>query len=249
MSVAALRKGKPLIDGLKLGKLAAVRSPRLSDLSVYTKHKLPPPPASVDAPTTVHWGMDCNDTEGDCTIAAVDHLIGAWNADLGEPDPRPTDQEISDTYFSLTGGADSGLNEQQVLTTWQRDGLFGNRIAAFAPFNPQDIKAMYQAVAFYRGAYLGIQCPQSAQEQFAAGKPWSYVPGSPIEGGHAICAVGYSSRALLCVSWGQLVEVTYPFLSHFLDEAWAIISHEVVEYGSDGVGVDLPSLLADIASI
>ncbi len=237
------------MSDLNLGKLDAVRSPRLSDLAVYAKHKLPSPPASVDPPVAVQWGMDLNDRLGICTIAGVDHLLAAWNSDLGEPDPRPDDAQMEATYLTMTGGQDTGLNEQNVLTTWQREGLFGNKIAAFAPFNPQSITTMHQVVAFYRGAYLGIQCPQSAQQQFAEGKPWTYVPGSPIEGGHCIVAVGYTARALLCVSWGQVVEVTYPFLSHFLDEAWAIISHEIVEYGNDGVGVDLPSLLADIASI
>jgi len=234
---------------LKLGKLDAVRSLRLSDLAAYTTHKLPAPPASVDAPTNVQWGMDSNDSLGDCTIAAVDHLIAAWNADLDEQDPRPADGEIQATYFSLTGGQDTGLNEQQVLQTWQSTGLFGNKIAAFAPFSTSNIVEMHQAVAFYRGAYLGIQCPQSAQQQFSEGKPWTYVPGSPVEGGHAICAVGYTPTTLLCVSWGALVEVTYTFLAHFLDEAWVAVSHELVEHGNDGYGLDTSALLADIASI
>lgn len=234
---------------LKLGKRAAVRSLRLSDLAAYTTHKLPAPPASVAAPASVQWGMDANDELGDCTIAAVDHLIAAWNADLDEHDTRPTIQQIRDTYFALTGGADSGLAEQNVLQHWQKEGLFGNKIAAFAPFSTSSIVEMHQAVAFYGGAYLGIQCPQSAQQQFADGKPWTYVPGSPIEGGHAICAVGYTPTTLLCVSWGALVEVTYSFLAHFLDEAWVAVSHELVEHGNDGYGLDTQALLADIASI
>ena len=233
----------------KLGKLDAIRSPRLSDLTVYAQGKLPNPPASVAAPTNVVWGIDLNSTYGDCTIAAVDHLIAAWDSELGEADPRPTDAEIQSTYFSLTGGSDTGLNEQTVLQTWQSTGLFGNKIAAFAPFNGQNIIEHEQVIAFYGGSYLGIQCPQSAQDQFAAGQPWTYVPGSPIMGGHAICGVGFTSTAILCVSWGSLVEVTYSFLSHFLDEAWAIISQEVVEHGNDGVGIDMQTLLADIASI
>ena len=101
-------------------------------------------------------------------------------------------------------------------------------------------------MAFYGGAYLGIQCPASAQQQFAAGQPWSYVPDSPIEGGHCIVAVGYNATAVLCVSWGAVVEVTYPFLSHFLEETWCIVSNELVERKGDTLGLDLTSLEADL---
>ena len=94
------------MSDLKLGKLDAIRSLRLEDLSVYTKQKLPAPPTSVKAPT-VKWGMDLNDRLGICTIAGVDHLVGAWNADLGEHDKRPTDAQMESTYFTLTGGQDT----------------------------------------------------------------------------------------------------------------------------------------------
>jgi hypothetical protein len=236
------------LSNLCLGKLDAVRSPFLGDLVEYTTGKLPQPPPSVAAPNAV-WGIDDNDRLGCCTISGVDHLIGAWDVDLDEHDPRPDDQQIEDTYFQLTGGGDTGLNEQFVLQTWQSTGLFGNKIAAFAPFNGQKITEMHQAIAFYRGAYLGIQCPQSCQQQFANGEPWTYVAGSPILGGHCICAVGYTQTSVLCVSWGALVEVTYPFFSHYLDESWAIIGQEIQEHHDDGVGVDLDALLADIAKI
>lgn len=233
----------------KLGKLDAVRSPRLSDLSVYATGKLPSPPASVAAPSNVTWGMDDNDRLGCCTLSGVDHLIAAWNADLTETDTRPTDAEIQSTYFGLTGGQDTGLNEQTVLQTWQSTGLFGNKIVAFAPVAPQNIQELQQAIAFFGGSYIGISCPESAQQQFAADQQWTYVQGSPIEGGHCIILIGYDDSGVQAVSWGSLVSVSWPFLAHYMDEAWAIIGQEVVEHGNDGVGIDMQTLLADIASI
>ena len=230
------------------GKLDATRSPRLSDLEVYVTGKMPDPPASTPTPAA-KWGMDDNDTIGDCTIAGADHLIAAWNADISTHDPRPNDAEISSTYFDLTGGADSGLNEQFVLKTWQTTGLWGNKIKAFAPFDGNNIRTMHQVVAFFRGAYLGIQCPLSAQQQFANGEPWTFVPGSPIEGGHCIVAVAYGPSSVQCVSWGAVVDVTYSFLSNYLDESWAIVSQEMAEHNGDGVGLDLASLLTDIEHI
>ena len=74
------------------------------------------------------------------------------------------------------------------------------------------------------------------------------MPGSPIEGGHAIVAVGYNDHFVQCVSWGRVVNVSYPWLSHYLTEVWAVISNEFVEAGR-GPSLDLATLRADIAAI
>ncbi|HUY25412.1 MAG TPA: hypothetical protein VMV09_08950, partial [Candidatus Saccharimonadales bacterium] len=129
------------------------------------------------------YPIDGNDQFGDCTMAGVAHLIAAWDADVNEPDPIPDAQEVVATYFELSGGQDTGLNEANVLQAWRSQGLFGRKIAAYAPVDPRNIVELHQAVAFYGGCYLGIQCPQSAQQQFASGQPWTYDPSSPIEGG------------------------------------------------------------------
>ena len=231
----------------KLGRLPATRPHGLSDLSVYAQGKLPAPPASV-SPPTVTWGMDCNDTYGDCTIAGVDHLIGAWDIDFHEPEGRPDDAEIQATYFQMTGGQDSGLNEADVLQAWRTSGLWGNKIGAYAPVAPTDTLAHHQVIALYGGAYLGIACPQSAQDDFAAGNPWTYVPNSPIEGGHCIVSVGYDQGGVWCVSWGSLVYVTYPFLSNFLEECWCILSQELIEAGGAN-NIDLATLTADLEAL
>ena len=229
----------------KLGRLAPTRPFGVAELGTYAMGKLPGPPAQVKPPVA-QWGMDGNDQFGDCTIAGVDHLLAAWNAEFGEKDARPTQSTIVETYFSLTGGADAGLNEHAVLETWRTKGLFGNKIAAYAPINTRNIVEIHQAIALYGAAYLGIMLPQSAQEDFAAGKPWTYDPSSPIEGGHCIDAVGYDATGIQCVSWGAVVTVTYPFLAHFLEEAWCVIGHELVEAKKDALGIDLATLTRDL---
>lgn len=232
----------------KLGALPPVRPYGLAELAVYAKGKIPAPPASVAAPAVPSWGMFLNDTYGDCTVAGVAHAIEAWNVEVNERDPIPTDEETKAAYFALTGGADSGCVEADVLKTWHNEGLFGHKIAGYAPVGVHDLTGFHQAVAFYGGAYLGVALPASAQEQFAYQEEWDVVPGSPIEGGHCILAVGYDQHSVQCVTWGSVVNVSYPWLAHYLTETWAIIGNQFTEAGK-GPLLDLATLQADLALI
>ena len=227
------------------GKLPATRLAGVRNLSDYATGRLPAPPASVPAPK-VPLPMDGNDKVGDCVMAGTAHLLAAWNFIVHTHDAVPSETAVVNTYFELTGGQDSGLNEQTVLETWRTEGLFDYRIAAYAPVDHSSIVELHQAIAFYGGAMLGIACPESAQEQFASGSAWTYVAGSPVEGGHCIVALGYTHLGLLCATWGGIAEVTYPFLSHYLDEAWACIPNQYAEHNGDGRGIDLKALQADL---
>ena len=55
--------------------------------------------------------------------------------------------------------------------------------------------------------------------------------------------------AVLCVSWGALVEVTYPFLANYLEEAWCVIGQELADAKKDGLGIDLATLQADLKKL
>jgi hypothetical protein len=97
--------------------------------------------------------------------------------------------------------------------------------------------------------YLGIACPESAQEQFQNSQPWTYDPSSPIEGGHCIVGGGYDAGGVWCETWGGVAYVTYPFLAHYCEEVWCPISNELVEAGGDAFNLDLDTLDADLAAI
>jgi hypothetical protein len=61
-------------------------------------------------------------------------------------------------------------------------------------------------------------------------------------------ALGYTSTAVLCATSGGIAEVTYPFLAHFLDEAYAIISAEYVE-AKQTPRLDLAALEQDLNNL
>ena len=233
---------------MKFGKLPAIRPHGLSELAVYANGKLPAPPSSVDYSAGLALPIDGNSEYGDCVMAATAHLIEAWDSEVHESDPIPTAQQVVDEYFTLTGGADAGLNEASVLQTWHTKGLFGRKIAGYAPVNPKDTVAIQQTIAFYGGSLFGIAVPQSAQTDFQEGRPWVYDPSSPILGGHAIAPLGYDQHYVYCATWGGIAPVTYPFLSALLDEVWAIIPSQFVEAGK-GPSLDLATLQADLSRL
>jgi hypothetical protein len=232
----------------KYGRLPAMRPAALSDLSVYTTGKLPAPPKDVQVPAGT-YPMDGNDKYGDCTIAGVAHLIEAWNSVYGKALTVPGEKQVIDEFLKLNGGqADVGLSEAQVLSLWHKSGLFGDKIAAYAPVSDRDTLGIHQAIAEYGGCYLGIQCPESAQEQFQNDQPWTYVPGSPVEG-HCIVGLGYNEKYVECATWGGIAKVTYPFLAHYLEEVWVIISQQLVEAKQNNLGVDLKALQEDLEKV
>lgn len=232
---------------LLLGKLPATRPYGLSDLSEYVEGKLPAPPTTCEYFEGLSLPLDGNGQYGDCVMAGVAHLDEAFDAEVPVDDSVPTEQQVVAEYLKLSPN-DSGLNEADVLKLWHTTGLFGTKIAGYAPVPINNILAIHQAIAFYGGSMFGIQCPASAQRQFQDNKPWTYAPGSPILGGHCIVALGYSPSGVYCATWGGVALVTYPFLAAYLDEAWAIIAQQFVQIGK-GPNLSLSVLQKDLASV
>lgn len=229
----------------KLGKLAATKPFGVGTMATYSIGKLPAPPARVHYGHGVDLPIDGNDQYGDCVMAGTAHMIALWNHEVAEHLSVPTGQEVVEEYFKLTDGADSGLNENDVLHTWAKQGLFGQKIAAYVPVDTNSVLDLHAAVAFYGCSMLGIAVPESAQEQFQKNEPWTVVPGSPILGGHCIVACGYDEQYVYCATWGGIAPVTYPFLAKFMDEAWAAIPEAYVE-AKKGPMLDLATLQKDL---
>lgn len=235
----------------KTGRLPGVWPEGLKEIGAYATKILKPP--AVFAAPRGSYPMDGNDKYGDCTLAGVAHFLAAWNKLFGHALKVPGAKTIIQTYFKLTSGQDTGLVEADVLRTWQTKGLFGTKIAAYAPIhvkkagklNKADLK---RAIAFYGGAYLGILCPDSAQREFGEGKPWTDCGEEAVDG-HCIVGLGYTKDGLLCGTWGQVVLVTWGFLDRYLEEGWCILSKQLVDAGKDTLGINVAALQADLPSV
>lgn len=248
---------------LKLGKKPATHDERDLKLTKYLTPALKVAPKGFGHQALVkHWGMLANDTIGDCEIARSMHATMLWNAASGRPVPSFTDQTAVEMYSAVTGynpddpDSDQGTNMRDSLRYAQKTGVPDanggrHKIGAYLSIDPKDTHALLQALYLCDGVAMGFEFPSSAMDQFNAGKPWTVVHGSPIEGGHAVEVVARpSAEGLDVITWGAVQRMGFGFYSTYNDEAWAVISTEALNgQGKTAEGFNLAQLQADLAAL
>lgn len=230
----------------QLGRLAPAPVPA-RDLTHYLTSPLPTPPREVDAPH-LNYPMAGNSEYGDCTIAGAIHVDQATANLTTEPWTYPGDENVIAEYLKLTDGQDTGLVEANVLKVWSTEGLFGHKLAAYAPLNVKHTVPIRQAVALMGAVYTGVLIPAPAQQQFAAGQAWHLTGTSAddqIEGGHAVPIVGYNTAGPVVVTWGRLQQATWGWWLRYSEEAYAVITSEVKARG-ELHNVNFSALEADL---
>jgi hypothetical protein len=221
----------------KLGRLSSppemlAKAPKLS---AYLDDQLPSPPAIYQSVTNISdWGMLGNDQLGDCTAAGAGHLEMVWTDQVsGTPRTVTTDEVIK--FYELQGydpsdpSTDQGANMMDVLASWHSDGLAGDKIAAYARVALED-HTVEQAIALFGGAYIGVNLPNSAIQQFGNGQDWDVVDDDGgIAGGHCVVLVGYDESGATVVTWGRTVKASWDWLRKYTEEAWAVLPSEYEE--------------------
>lgn len=178
---------------------------------------------------------------GDCAWAGPAHeeMESAHNA--GRTVPKFTCANILDQYAAYLGlkdhtqlneNNDGGSNVHDVLTHRQQVGLKdvdGNayKIGPFVQLETGNLDQYWEALYLFENVGIGIQFPESADEQFGNGQAWSVVPGAQIVGGHYIPLVGHPAKnTWTCVTWAKRQPMTQQFVTKYVDEAWAYIDPE-----------------------
>ena len=235
----------------KLGKLDPKRTSGLHMLAFYQSNPLPPAPESVVVPSVPNWGMLGNDKYGDCTFAGIVHARMA-NANVLEISEQfPDDTEVEQAYLNYTNGKDVGAVEADLLNYWKNNDIFGKKLSAFAPTDHADQDELRSVIASYGLVYVGVQMPGVAQQQFINNQPWAltHTPAdNQIEGGHCVVIVGYDKDYAQCITWGKVQQVTWEWLSSYMQESWAIITPEIVEKGLYG-NMRLEELVSDLEKL
>src|SRR6185312_14090042 len=136
-----------------------------------------------------------------------------------------------------------------VLAYWQRTGIAGHQIGAYASLDVLSMDHVRCAVNLFGGVYIGAALPLSAQSQTV----WDVVDGPSGEsgtlGGHAMAVVAYTPTGPVFVTWGALKIATWAWWAKYVDEAYALIAPEWVSGGITAPsGFNIVQLQADLAA-
>ena len=235
----------------KRGKGPAVQ-PVMGMLSSYINGPVYQAPRSFDYSNRVkQYPMALNYTYGDCTIAGVIHMLQLAYAEIGEIFEYPGDDAVKQEYFKLTGGADAGLVEHDVLRTWMTDGLFGNKISAYAPVNIKSEEEMAAAIYLFGSVYLGVELPPDAEAQFENHQPW-HIDGQAEQptGGHCVVATGCNRFGIDIITWGETESMTWDWWNIYGSEAWVVIPEVFIELDHGPVwDIDILALQKDLQNL
>ena len=255
----------------KLGKKPASYDRHDLQFVYYRTGVLPPHPTVFGHENLIGataWGMLGNGPDGtvspgfhgagDCVFAGGDHETMLWTLEGGNPASFTGANAISD-YSAVTGynpdnpDSDQGTDVRVALKYRQNTGLIdaaGNRhkIGIYLALEPGNTDHLLEALFLFGSVGIGIQFPDSAMDQFGSGKPWSVVHGAKIEGGHYVPLVAERGN-LVCVTWGRIQQLTLQFYMRYCDEAWAILSPEMLNADKSPEGFDLAQLQADLNAL
>jgi hypothetical protein len=241
---------------VRLGRKPKPHDARDLQLSRYltADRALPAIPDVVDVSAGItQWGMLLNDSLGDCTVAGALHLEMAWSKAAGHhPVFEATNAEALRGYEKSCGydpknpGTDEGGIERDVLRYWRKSGLGGRKVAAFVAVDHTSVDEMRAACYLFGGVYLGVDLQVAQQTQ----QVWDYDRTTEW-GGHAVPLVGYDvSGDGTVVTWGALKKVTAAFLAHQCNEAWAVLSADLLDdKGVSPAGLDLATLTSDLKAL
>lgn len=246
---------------MKLGKLPHVPDHRDLQFAAYrTTAPLPALPAAYGHEKLVaSWGLLGNDSYGDCVWAGGAHETMMWCAEAGVHTAF-SDKSVLSDYSAATGfkasdpSTDNGTNVRDALNYRRSTGLLDangkrHKIGAYVALEPSNWHAIKEALYIFGAVAIGIEFPGSAMDQFNAGKPWSVVRGAKTDGGHYVPVVAFRGGELECVTWGKTQRMTKAFFEKYCDEAWALLSTEMLKGGKSPEGFDLAALQADLKAV
>lgn len=217
----------------KLGRLATIRDKRnLRFEAILAKTPRIPTEYSFD---TEHPGIPTptfgNNDVGDCVMAYRAHATLRFEYLEQKKILKITDADVLGEYFKETGGKDTGLVIIDSLKQWRTKGwkAAGSNysILSFAEIALKNQTQLKQTVYLDVCACLGLDLPESAQDEIDAGKPWSKTTGTGRKidswGGHCVIVVGYTKVGPVCITWGQRQQMTWAWYFKYCTEAYAVI--------------------------
>lgn len=247
----------------KLGMKAPTYDARDRQFGTYRMGSVTVPAEFGDYHDIPHggWGMLGNDEYGDCFPAGQGHAVMLETAEGGHR-VSVTTPETLDDYFAMNGvpagqpgsSSDQGTDPRVGLEYHRTVGMRAtptsrHKLAAWTSLEVGNLTELAEATYLGGAAGVGLNLPESAQDQFQSGY-WRVVPGSPIEGGHWIIIVGRWNGYYEGITWGGRIHITPQFLTKYMSFGAAMFSPEVIGgNGKSPEGFDYQQLQADLGQL
>lgn len=241
---------------VKLGALPskigdACRSLKLAhylELSQLTEFVPPEFDWFIDVPDSA----DLNDRLGICTVAAQGKMVRSWTQNATGKAATITDSDLLKVYRDGAGydpsdpSTDQGWYMIDALKYWQKTGIAGHKIGAYAAVNPVHRMMLRAATYLFGGTYIAFDLPNSIWGQ----EVWDVVAndGGPA-GGHCVTLQAFDNDQAIVETWGAPQRVTWKFLERYCSEAYAIISPDILRGNKTVTGLDTAMLQTDLALV
>jgi hypothetical protein len=249
----------------KLGKKPARRGAVKFKLAKYlVKAEMPTPPKVFGHQTLVGngWGILGNKDFGDCVWAGAAHETMLWNKEANKTVAFSDDSVLGD-YSTVTGfkrnepDTDQGTDMQVAASYRRKTGVLDahgrrHKVRAYLALSPGNVDQLILAMYLFGAVGIGIKFPDSAMDQFIAGKPWDVKAGPPPTEGHYIPGVGRDAKGnIIVVTWGKLQLMTPRFYKKYCDEVVAYVSEEMLVPPTEVSleGFNLKQLTTDLAAL
>lgn len=244
----------------KCGRRAPKNAPAIRFGNIYRAGAtIPPHPAAEDYLGELSgWNMLGNDSAGDCVAVTWSNFRRLVTKFLSTEN-YPTQDQVWQVYktqnpnFDPNGTADTngpgsqadqGMDIQTLLEYLVKTGgPDGVKAIAFAKVDHTNQQELDAALAIFGGVWVGVNVLQANMQEFNAGKPWDYVAGSPLDGGHSVLAGGYAQTGgTRFITWAAETEFTQGFLQHQVEETWIVIWPEHLGTAQFEAGIDQAAL-------
>ena len=253
----------PRVPGKK-GLLSAVRPIYFKMVHYAVMANLPKPPTVFGKPTLLSDITDMfgNNTTGDCYWAGSANETIGWNRLTGV-NLSFTDVGVLSDYSAQTGynstdpSTDMGTDPEAGAAYRRTTGIIDasgirHKIYAYTEITARNLDQVNMAAWMFDAAGIGVLYPDYADNQFAAGAPWDFLPGQPAprEGHYFPIRCRLPNGNYLARSWGHDQEVTPAFLTNYMEIGLAYISPEALN--SKGVTANqfnMSQLQADLGQL
>jgi hypothetical protein len=232
-----------------LGRLPSRHDPRTLRLANFRRGPLLPFPTTSHWDTKItDWGVMGNDTLGNCVIATAAHAILTWRANELDDTRRITDGAVIELSDDM--GALNGYNILDRLKYWRKEGMWSNKLWAFAMIDATNPDQLKEVINTFGVADIGINLPNAWRDadEWKTGRGPYFRPGS--WGSHSVPFVGYDEQHAYAVSWGRIFPITWEAIPAYVDEAYALIDPSWLE--KDAVtpcGYNLPEIATELYAL